>query len=538
MGRTVVLRLAVVAAVSAAQLGCGGGDEGGDGGGGPSPSPAPVATVSVAPGDTALLMENLAPLRVVLRDSLGNVLTGRSVSWSSSASATVAISAAGVATGVTLGSATITATSEGRSGSAVVRVIPRIVIAPELPSLFPGDTILLTVRLLTASGLPAGSATVSWTSANPGLATVVPTGVATGVGTGVVRVTAAAAGASGGVDVAVVRRTGTLTRKVAWLYGDGVNPMSGTGIDELWVANPDGSGAARVSSLGDLVNEYAWSQDGSRLVVQYLAFGFGAGGQMASRTALVTINADGSGEAMLGVGGSRPRWSPDGQRIAYRDGFGDLRVVNSDGTNLRNLTPGEAVDNLDPEWSPDGRLLVYKVQSTWCNELWVIRPDGTGRRRITIPTGVCDPRFSPDGKWISYVSATFPPTGNGAWLVSPWGGAALPMSPNCSPNGSCGSPAYYPGDWLSDGYRVLVRSADVGPITIYDVRTGSTTPVSLPVNDTQVCGWSPDQSMILYKFLETDGRVRVGRMSSTGSNLTPISAFGRQAGCATWQPAP
>jgi len=483
-------------------------------------------------------MEDVAPLRVVLRDSLGNVLTGRPVAWSTSAAATVPVSSTGVATGLALGSATITATSEGRSGSAHVLVTPRIVVSPELPSLFPGDTILLSARLETASGLPAGPAAVSWTSNNLGIATVAANGVATGTGTGFVRVTAQAAGATAAVDLAVVPRPGTLTRKIAWRYGDGVNPTSGTSIEELWVANQDGSGAVRVSALGDYVGEYAWSPDGSRLAIQYLAFSYGAG-QTASRTALVAVNADGSGEAMLGAGGSRPRWSPDGEQIAYRDEYGDLRVVNRDGSNLRNLSSGGTADELNPEWSPDGRLLVYTVQSGWCDELWVVRPDGAGRRRITIPTGVCDPRFSPDGKWISYVSSTLPPTGNGAWLVSPWGGAALPISPNCSPNGSCGSPGYYAGDWLSDGYRILVRSeASPGPIGIYDVRSGVTTPATLPVGDTQVCGWSPDRSMILYKFLETDGHVRVGRMTSAGTDLTPVTALGREAGCATWQPSP
>lgn len=535
MGHMGVARRVVATALCWAVLGCGSGDDGGgDGGGGPSPSPAPVATVSVSPGDTTLLMEHQAGLRVVLRDSLGNVLTGRAIAWSTTSTATVPVSASGIVTGLALGNATITATSEGQSGSVQVHVIPRVVIWPDLPSLFPGDTILLTARLETASGLPAGAAAVTWTSADLGLGTVASNGVATGVATGVVRVTAAAAGASAGVDLAVVRRPETTTRKIAWMYDDGTVPPLGMAFNEVWVADNDGSNAVRVSAFGDYPIEYSWSPDGSRLAVQYIP-NSGTG-----RALLVAINADGSGEVPLGIGGVRARWSPDGRQIAYRDGAGDLRVVNSDGSNLRNISSGGAADELDPEWSPDGRLLVYKRQPAWCDELWVVRPDGTGRRRITIPTGACDPRFSPDGKWIAYMSATFPPTGSGAWLVSPWGGNATPISANCSPNGSCGSPPYYyPGDWLSDGYRVLVRGGPGSePLTTYDVRTGVATPVPLPVEGTRVCGWSPDQSMILYTFTETDGRSRVGRMTSAGTDLTPVSAAGRHAGCATWQPSP
>jgi len=482
-------------------------------------------------------MENMAALRVVLRDSLNNILTGRTVTWSTSAGASVPVSTAGVATGLALGSATITATAEGRTGSAQVHVIPRIVVSPELPSLFPGDTLLLSARLETASGLPAGTAVVSWTSASLGIGTVTSGGVASGVATGVVRVTVQAAGAAAGVDLAVVRRPGTTTRKIAWRYQDGTFPPMTVEFPELWVAEADGSNAVRVSGYGDYPMEYSWSPDGSRLAVQY--WPITANGMTASRAALVAINADGSGEVSLGAGGVRPRWSPDGRQIAYRDHNGDLRVVNSDGTNLRNISSGGAADELDPEWSPDGRLLVYKVQSTWCDELWVVRPDGTGRRRITIPTPACDPRFSPDGKWIAYGSSTLPPSGAGAWLVSPWGGAAIPISPNCTPGGSCGSPAYAPGDWLAGGYEVLVRSGtNPGPTATYDVRTGVTTPITLPVGDSQVCGWSPDETMILYRYLETDGRTRIGRMTSAGTDLTPISALGREASCATWQPSP
>jgi len=525
----------IVVACGAVFVACGGGGGDGGGGGGPTPTPVPVAAVEVAPGDTAIVMENSAPLRVALRDSTGALLTGRAVTWSSSAPATASVTASGMVHGLLLGTVTVTATSEGKSGQATLRVVPRVVVAPEFPSLFSGDTLQLTAQLLTASGLPAGSAAVSWSTAAAGTAAVAGNGVVSGVATGTAHLTATAAGGWGGVDVMVVRRPGVVTRKVAWVYSDAIHPTAGYEINELWTGNPDGSGATRVSALGDYVSEYAWSPDGSRLVVQYLSYAYGAG-PTVSRTALVAINADGSGEVALGTGGSHPRWSPDGERIAFRDYSGDLNVVSRDGTHHSNLTPGEAVDNLDPEWSPDGRLLVYKRQPTWCDEMWVIRPDGMGRRRLTIPTGMCEARFSPDGKYIAYMSyGPGTPSETGAWLASPWGGAATPISPNCTAMGSCSAPSYAPGNWLTDGYRVLVRG---GTLSIYDVRTRASTPLTLPASPNLVVGLSPDESSVLYAYLETDGRPRIGTMTTAGGGAMPTTALGRSAANASWQPAP
>jgi hypothetical protein len=61
-------------------------------------------------------------LRAELRDQAGNLLGGRSVSWNTSAPSVLTVSQDGTATAVGSGSATVTATSEGVSGSAQVSV--------------------------------------------------------------------------------------------------------------------------------------------------------------------------------------------------------------------------------------------------------------------------------------------------------------------------------------------------------------------------------------------------------------------------------
>ncbi|HWQ27573.1 MAG TPA: Ig-like domain-containing protein, partial [Dehalococcoidia bacterium] len=84
--------------------------------------PPPVATVTVQPSSLSLTVGQTAQLGVVLKDANGNTLTGRTVTWSSSNPSVATVSASGLVTAVEAGSATITATSEGKSGTAAVSV--------------------------------------------------------------------------------------------------------------------------------------------------------------------------------------------------------------------------------------------------------------------------------------------------------------------------------------------------------------------------------------------------------------------------------
>jgi alpha-tubulin suppressor-like RCC1 family protein len=82
----------------------------------------PVSTVTVTPTTSTVTPGGTVQLQAATKDADGAVLTGRAIAWSSSDNAVATVSAAGRVAGVADGSATITATAEGQSGSAVITV--------------------------------------------------------------------------------------------------------------------------------------------------------------------------------------------------------------------------------------------------------------------------------------------------------------------------------------------------------------------------------------------------------------------------------
>src|SRR5207248_2301585 len=83
-----------------------------------------IASVVVSPASATVPVGQTLQLTATPEDANGNPLSGRTVTWSSGSSAVAAVNGSGLVTGVALGSATITAASEGKSGSASVTVTP------------------------------------------------------------------------------------------------------------------------------------------------------------------------------------------------------------------------------------------------------------------------------------------------------------------------------------------------------------------------------------------------------------------------------
>ncbi len=167
---------------------------------------APVSAVSVAPTAATILVGATTQLQATTTDSLGNVLTGRTVTWASNNSA-VTVNGNGLATGAGTGSATITATSEGKSGTATVTVtnvpVATVTVAPTSANLQTAQTVQLTATARDASGNILSGRVITWSSSNASVASVNGSGLVTGAGAGSATITATSEGQSGTSSVTV-----------------------------------------------------------------------------------------------------------------------------------------------------------------------------------------------------------------------------------------------------------------------------------------------------------------------------------------------
>jgi hypothetical protein len=85
--------------------------------------PPPISSITVAPTNDTLLVGETVQLTTTLRDASNNIVTGRTVAWSSNSTTVATVSSSGLVTGVGDGTATITASIDGRSASATIRVL-------------------------------------------------------------------------------------------------------------------------------------------------------------------------------------------------------------------------------------------------------------------------------------------------------------------------------------------------------------------------------------------------------------------------------
>ncbi len=125
-----------------------------------------VATVAVTPSPANMVVGTSQRFAAELRDASGRVLEGRTITWSSSAPAVLTIDGTGAARALTAGTAEVTATSEGRRGTATVRVVAGgsrfLSIITENPtSTTVGARAVMRARVTDGTN-PVAGATVQW----------------------------------------------------------------------------------------------------------------------------------------------------------------------------------------------------------------------------------------------------------------------------------------------------------------------------------------------------------------------------------------
>ena len=170
-------------------------------------APAAVSSVAVSPASSSVTVGGTAQLSATLRDAQGNLLTQRSVMWGSSDPSRAQVHpSTGLVTGMAAGTATITATSEGRSGSATVTVSPpsatTVAVTPAAVTLTVGCRLQLSAQARDANGnVVAG--VVQWETANSAVVTISQAGLTTAIAPGATSVTARVGSAAGSAAVQV-----------------------------------------------------------------------------------------------------------------------------------------------------------------------------------------------------------------------------------------------------------------------------------------------------------------------------------------------
>jgi TolB protein len=203
-----------------------------------------------------------------------------------------------------------------------------------------------------------------------------------------------------------MRANGTHARRLThdrWCYGapswspDGrrlaFTRRRGLGKSSIWTMKVNGTGLHRLTRSTESDQDPAWSADGKTIAFTPIY-----------PSAIWLIEADAANERQLTRppkpdewdGDFQPDWSPDGDWIAFSrsddpiyGGRGttlrhDIFVVRPDGTGLRRLTR-HAGANFWPAWSPDGKRIVFGSdrKHTDLMDIYVMNANGSGQKRLT-----------------------------------------------------------------------------------------------------------------------------------------------------------
>ena len=217
-----------------------------------------------------------------------------------------------------------------------------------------------------------------------------------------------------------------------------------------------------------------WSPDGTRIA--FLSdhnYADTSAGRQASNEAepgLFSMAADGSDIRRLapadsGELGLPPRWSPDGQLLAYVRGVGSAEqavyTVGADGSDLRKMSAAASL----PSWSPDGERLALALPDGEQVALYTIAADGSNAQRLTTiegwqSQGWNEGSYEPDPAvaWIETVA--WSPDGSKILYTCGWAAVCVvdtegnPVGTSPEDSGEPHGPA-----WSPDGLRIAVGVA-------------------------------------------------------------------------------
>jgi Tol biopolymer transport system component len=217
-----------------------------------------------------------------------------------------------------------------------------------------------------------------------------------------------------------------------------------------------------------------------------------------------------------------PIWSPDGKQLAYvqiRDGVEGVYRQPADGTGTEELlykNPSAFLDLSD--WSLDGRYMSFSKSDLSGGVLYVLPLDGSAARaprevfRSEMILGA--PRFSPDGRYLSYLQQNIQ-IQRAEVFVRPVEGAGGPWQ--------ISDGAQSPGFWRNDGKELYYGSREAN-VMVAQVNTSPAFTFTKP----GVLFRPPNGVPLNIRDLSRDGERFLVLPPPRGPQLQQITLFDRE----------
>lgn len=249
-----------------------------------------------------------------------------------------------------------------------------------------------------------------------------------------------------------------------------------------------------------------------------------------------------------------PVASPDGTRIAFqsdRDGNSEIYIINLESGVQRNLTMNSASD-YSPTWSPDGihiafisdrDAVIVDIEARydiWTNNIYIMNADGSDVYRLTSDNTTIAYNglaWSPDGKTIALSFSS--PTRFGRYFSR--GINLLTLSDLTLTRLTFDQSTHQSSPkWDPTGEYILYMVTGSRLSNIYSMNRDGTNQIALS-RDPNVYdtspSWSPDGKQILFSS-RRDGSYHIYVMNVDGTNLTQLTNGPGEESFPVWLPEP
>src|SRR6266568_964961 len=515
-----------------------------------SSSPPPVASVVVTPQTSTIGPTDTLRLVAVAKDAAGNTLSGRTITWSTSDASVAMVSTAGLVTGVAAGSATISATAEGKAGQSAITVkfiniggvwdfTETLVdqaqgitcsdtgsyVFSQTGSAFEGTYGQVGTCVQGASSFPNDTVSVPVTGGHVTVAADTIVFQVPGCQYGATVSGDPPTSLSGAVSCFSGQVSGSwrAVRGVA-VASVAVTPATATVLGsetaQLSVAVKNAAGARLFG------RPVTWSS-GDQSIATVSATGIVTGLAAGTTTITATVEGKGSSASVTSLA-----FVDLPSPIAFhsnRSGNYEIYVMARGGAPLQGLTHTTA-NSGQPSWSPDGAKLAFMSDRDGNREIYVMNADGSGQKRLTNnPVADEVPAWSPDGAKIAFASDR---DGNfEIYVMNADGTNPTRLTSNSTVDFS---PA-----WSPDGTRIAFQCDPDGTanLEICVINADGTNLVRLTNNPAldEFPAWSRDGSKILFTSLR-NGNSDLFIMNPDGTGVTPITGNPATDEDGDWKP--